>query len=383
MRTLISLLLLLVAVVSVAQAEGDQAYLALLAETKVTKMVGMEMPALPPGMDLSALPPEAAAMFGGGAQRVLNVRLWSPSLAPADAFATITPPAGLKQGNKLDLDLYRPKPEQTTAESGASGDSAYNPDKIEGFTIKIYWGSSETVKPGQPKIIRWDGLSGDQKEAMKKQAREAQNAGSYFYKPNWTTGYWPTKKQPGKIAKDASLVGNYQLTTNYTGNVAIEAPSNVNFLDPFDITSPSLKKEIPLDKAINFAWKQIPNALGLHASIIGMEGKNTLVMWTSSEVYTDAAMFSDMGFLQMAEVREFVKQTIMMKGDTTKVSVPAGIFEKCSMPMMQMVGYGPGAALDKAQPLPRIQTKTSMNLMLGGPGMGNMGGMGDDSEDDQ
>jgi len=82
----------------------------------------------------------------------------------------------------------------------------------------------------------------------------------------------------------------------------------------------------------------------------------------------------DMGFLQMAEVREFVKQTVFMSGDRTKVNVPAGIFENCDMAMFNMVGYGPGAALDKAQPIPRIQTKTSLRITLGGKGMDRLGG---------
>jgi hypothetical protein len=88
---------------------------------------------------------------------------------------------------------------------------------------------------------------------------------------------------------------------------------------------------------------------------MGMEGKNTLILWSSSEVFQEGLM-GDMGFLQMAEVREFVKQTVFMKGDQTKVTVPAGIFKDADMAMFSMYGYGPGAALDKAQPLPRIRS---------------------------
>ncbi len=389
MRTVLVALALLLLCSVVAQAANDQAFLAILAETTSMKMAGMppmpEMPAmpdmkdLPKGIDLSKMPgmkPGGAAIGGmfGGPKRLLNVRLWSPGLAPNDATAYITPPAGLKQGDKLDLELYRPKPEQTSDEGGM-GKGQFDPDAVKDFTIKIYWGSSATVKPGQPKIIRWEGMPAEQKEAMKKEARRQQAMSSYFYKPNWTTGYWPTQKQPGQIAKDASLVGNYQLTTTYTGNVAIEAPSNVDFLAPIDITSPDLAEEVALDQAIKFEWKKIPNALGLHASIFGMEGQNTMIIWSSSEVYNEGMMSTDWDYLQMAEVRAFVQSTVMMPGDKTTVTVPEGIFAKCAMPMMRMIGYGPGAALDKAQPLPRIQTKTTLSVMLGG--MGGMAGMGE------
>lgn len=350
-----------------AKSADDQAYFAILAETKVGRMAGMppmDFGQLPPGIKL---PPEAM-MFSGQAVRLLNIRLWSPSIAAADAAASVAPPSGLKQGDKLILELFRPKEGETGSTDRIKD---FDPDKEpEKFTIKIYWGSSKTVKEGQPKVITWGGLTPAQKEAMKAQAREAQvqAASSYFYKAGWTTGYWPTKKQPGNIAMDASLVGKYALTTNYTGNVEIEAPSNVNFLDGIQMSSPNLEKAIDLNKAVSFAWAAIPNALGLHASIIAMEGKNTMIMWSSSEIFSEMGM-GDPGFMQMADVRAAVEKTLFMAGTRTSVDVPAGIFKDADFVMMNMGGWGPGAALEKAQPLPRIQTKTSLMLMLGGKKM--------------
>lgn len=343
------------------QAMGeDQAYFAIFAETKVGRMAGMpplDLGDLPPGIKL---PPEAM-MFSERPIRTLNIRLWAPTIAPADAKAWVVPPAGLKQGQRLDLDLYRPV-------AGEKGEEVpdFDPDSNpEAFTIKIYWGSSATVREGQPKVFTWSGLDPTQREAMRNRIREAQaSASSYFYREGWTTGYWPTSKQPGSIDMTASLVGKYVLNTTFTGNVEIEAPANVNFLAPIEITSPNLDNEIDLKKSIAFKWKPIPNALGIHAAIIGREGKNTMIIWVSSEVFEDMVM-GDMGFLQMAEVREYVSKNVFMPGDRTNVTVPAGIFANTSFSMMQMTGYGPGVALDKAQPLPRIQTKTSLMLMLG------------------
>ncbi len=340
----------------------DQAYFAILAETKVGRMAGA------PLMDLSRMPkgfklPKEAMMFAGVPTRVLNIRLWSPTIAPKDATAVVAPPAGLGQGAKLNLDLYRA---QDTDTGGKIKD--FDPDSNPEFTIKIYWGSSETVREGQPRVVSWGGLDEDQKAAMREQAREARATNSYFYKAGWTTGFWPTSKQPGQIDKEASLVGKYSLTTNYTGNVEIDAPNNVTFLDPIDITSPNLERKIDLKKFIAFTWKPIPNALGLYSSIFGMEGKSTMILWSSSEVF-EPGLMGNMGFLQMAEVRNYVSRTVFMPGDRANVTVPIGIFQNADFAMMQMSGYGPGAALETAQPLPRIQTKTSLQLMLGGKQM--------------
>ncbi|MCB8932340.1 MAG: hypothetical protein M9921_08750 [Fimbriimonadaceae bacterium] len=357
-----AVLVALVAGALIPCTSDDQAYFAILAETKVGRMAGMppiDIGDLPPGFKL---PPEAM-MFSGKPVRALSIRLWSPSIAPPDATASVVPPDGLKQGKKLDLALYRP---EGTSSGRATQD--FDPDSNPEFTIKIYWGSSETVKDGQPKIIKWAGLTDEQKEAMKQQAREARAGSSYFYKAGWTTGYWPTKSQAGSIDANASLVGKYSLTTSYTGNVEIEAPADVDFLAGIQMSSPNLDKKIDLKKAIKFKWDPIEHALGLNASIIGMEGKNTLIIWSSSEVFAEGLM-GDMGYLQMAEVRDYVEKTMFMAGDRTSVDVPAGIFQNADMAMCTMAGYGPGAALAKAQPLPRIQTKTTLQLMLGGKKM--------------
>ena len=65
-------------------------------------MPPMDLSGLPPGIKL----PPQAMMFSGKANRLLNIRLWSPTIAPANATASVAPPAGLKQGAKLDLELY-------------------------------------------------------------------------------------------------------------------------------------------------------------------------------------------------------------------------------------------------------------------------------------
>jgi hypothetical protein len=326
----------------------------------VMKIAGMEMPDLPPGIQL---PP--GVVLPGQPMRSVDVRLWSPSLAPANATASVAVPAGLKVGPKMDLELYRPSP----AENSGKTQGGFDPDSNPDFTVKMYWGSSETVRPGQPKVFKYGQLTPEQKEEMKRRANEGNpGGGGYFYKPNWTTGFWPTKKQPGKIAADASLTGTYELTTNYTGNVKLDVPAGVEFLNPIELVSPSLKSELALDQAMAFEWKPIPGALGQFASVIAMEGKNTLIMWSSSEVYTEGMAF-DSGFLQMADVKDKVANKIFMPADQVKATAPAGIFKNADFAMLGMAAYGPGAALDKTQPIPRVQTKSSLNAMLGGKAM--------------
>ena len=367
--TLLSLLLLLA--FALAGAAENQAFLGIFAETSVQKMVGMPdmsamMGNLPPGMVLPGMP-----------QRNLTVRLWSPSIAPKDAFARLAVPAGLKQGKQLNLDLYRPT--EVKGKGGNADTGMPDPEQVKDFTIIRYWGSSPTVKPGQPEIIKFAAMAAADKETVRDQARRTQS--EYYYKPDWTTGYWPTAKQPGKITADVVLAGRYDLTTNYTGNVGIDVPETVRFLNPIEFASPNLAQQIDFSKPMVFKWKPIPGVLGYHAAIFAMKGKNTLITWNSSEIKGFESVSTD--YMQMSDVLKYVKSTAMMAGDRIEVIVPAGIFNDCDMVMFTMIGYGTGAALAEGQPLPRVQTKTTVSIMLGGKGMAemDMGNMGDEDEE--
>jgi len=363
--TLLSLLLLLA--FALANAVENQAFLGIFAETSVQKNVGMpdmsemlkNMPAgvpLPVGMVIPGLP-----------KRLLTVRLWSPTIAAKNAIAKLDIPVGLKLGRTLNLELYRPVATQGRNQGGAG---VIDPDQIPDFTIIRYWGSSPTVKPGQPEIITFKDLPPIEQDAAREQANKQSE---YYYKPNWTTGYWPTKKQPGNIDPEASLTGHFALTTNYTGNVEIDVPDTVKILDPIEFSSPKLDTKIDFAKPMVFQWKTIPGVLGYHAYITGMKGQNTLITWTSSEI----KHFDNFGwdYMQMSDVLKNVQTTAMMAGDRTEVIVPAGIFADCDMVNFMMIGYGTGTALPEGQPIPRVQTKTTISIMLGGKLMEDMGGM--------
>ncbi|MGC8666497.1 MAG: hypothetical protein ACP5VE_00075 [Chthonomonadales bacterium] len=352
-----------------SMADDGQAFLGIFAATESMKMAGM--PAipkiqLPPGVQL---PPQAAAALEKftKAHRSLVVRLWSPGIAPDGATATLGIPDGLKLGNTLVLDLYRPKPSKgaADADTGSGEAGIENPDMV----IKQYWGSSPTVKPGQPETIEMKGLADEQKAYMRRGMAAARGRMSYFYKPNWTTGYWPTERQPGRIADDAVLTGHYALTTSYTGNVDIDVPANVSFLPAIELSSPNLEHKINFDEPIVIHWQPIPNILGLHAQIIGMQGRKTIILWDSAETKPPLGFGFQDDFMQMAEVKELVSRSLFMAPDRVEAIVPAGIFKDCDFVMLRMVGYGPGAALEKGQPLPRVQTKTVLTVMLGGKQM--------------
>jgi hypothetical protein len=363
-----------------ADDNPNQAYFAIEAETSDSRAAGLPKIQLPTGIPLPAgitLPPEVRDMLAGSSSRKLSMRLWSPTVAPDGATAAVIPPAGLGQGPRLDLVLYRPKPGDGAGSTLAG--NAGSLGSVGDFTMKFYWGSSKTVRPGQPKIVHVGDLTGDQKAQAEQAIAHAKASTSYFYKPGWTTGYWPTKDQPGKIDDAAALPGTFIVKTNYTGVGLLSVPPDVNFLDKIALTSPDLSRRPDLTQGLPLAWNQIPGLLGMYAIAVGMEGNNTAVIWSSSEV--EAFPFFD-NFLEMAQVRKFVEDQVFMAGDRSACDIPAGIFANADMATLRLVGWGKGAARDNSQPLPRLQTKTTLNVLLGGKlvaafaGFGGFGGFG-------
>lgn len=361
MKTRTTLILVAAAVLAVlllaaglVRAAGTQAYLGIFAETKMMKMP------MPPGMEnidpamLQNNP--ALAQFLGKPTRLLTVRLWSPGLAPANASADLGIPTGLQLGPSLKLSIYRPQAGQTS--SGGEGASGM-PQQMK-FTIKRYWGSSSTVLPGQPEVTSWDSLNPAQQADMQARMKRAPGNESYFYKPDWTTAYWPGAQSQGDVPGAAALPGTYNLTTNYTGNVSMDVPAKVDFLAPIEMSSPTGTPS--LDQSLPFAWKPVAGVLGYHMLMMGMEGKDTLIIWTSADVREDKQINWD--YLPMNEVLDLVASGYMMKGDRTSATVPAGIFKNCQATNLMMVGYGPGAAAAQGQPLPRLQTRTTLNMMF-------------------
>ncbi|MCA1995846.1 MAG: hypothetical protein LDL56_01315 [Armatimonadetes bacterium] len=341
----------------------EAAHLGYFAETSLMRIAGFEMPDLPPGMEMPEMP--GMAFLPGKPQRSLEIRLWSPGVAPKDAFAFVAPPQGLGQGPRLDLKIVRPSKGGEPAE--ADDQDAKGERKPPDFTIKIYWGSSPKVREGQPKVFRFKDLGFGQQAGLLRQWAQAQMAkgASDAARPDATLAHWPSGDKPVRIAPSARLAGTFHLETNYAGQVDLEVPKELDFLAPFDLASPDLSRKPDLSKALALQWKPIPTLLGTHAMIFGMQGQETRILWYAGETWDEKADV-DWDFLQMAEVRRLVEQKVLLKGDATSATVPEGIFRGADFVMLRMTGYGPSVARADVQPVPRLQTKTTLMAILGG-----------------
>ena len=115
---------------------------------------------------------------------------------------------------------------------------------VNGWLIEM--GIGEMPELGGLYDEQFKGLSAEQQGLMRASAAKMRRTNSYFYKPDWTTGYWPAGTQADAVEDDAVMTGHYALTTSYTGNVELDVPANVNFLAPIEMSSPKLEKAVNL-----------------------------------------------------------------------------------------------------------------------------------------
>jgi hypothetical protein len=346
-RFVIPLLCAAAAAAAGAQDAGEKSYLALEATTQTMALPGgLKLPA---GVDLSKLPAEARAAFARFTepQRHLQVRLWSPGAAPSNAKAELAIPPGLQLGPSLPLEINVPKERAEKFDQGRRG----IPEMPE-WEMRQYWKCSQTVLPGQPRVMKSSGLSAADRERYSRL-----RAGMLtLEKPDWTEAVWPNSIDKKSIAaRPGSLQGEHTLKTTYLGNTSFRVTAPVDFLEPVVFQSPESGQKPDLKQHIPISWKPIPNALGYVAMAIAMKGRTTSIIWTSAND-PDAGVHMD--FPDMAQVRQMVEKGQALAPNVTSCNVPAGIFEGCDAVSITVTAYGPGQAFETpGQPAVRVQTR--------------------------
>jgi hypothetical protein len=318
------------------------------------------------GDDGNVVPPELEDFLRRNVRRTLDLRLWTPGLAPAEAKAWVTPPAGLGQGPRLDLALYRPK-------LGDEPPATWQPGYPE-VTVKLYWGSAKTVRAGQPKIFKMKDLSPAQlaRFGMRVHQGGGPDTTEYCCQPGWTTAHWTTPRPLGGTGVPASLGGTFALDTTYAGATKIDVPAGLDFPPPITLTSPDLAARPDLAAGIRLAWTPSPNLLGYNAIAIGGQDESpvgtpdngpqeTVIVWTAAE---EPELDTSDHFLSAEDVSARVANQRFLPGNAAACDIPAGIFAHADFAIVSLTGFGRGATLNGG-PLPaQIQTRTSLRLFL-------------------
>jgi len=263
---------------------------------------------------------------GFGASRSLRLYLNSLQPLPNEPSATHDIPLGQKMGGTLPLLI----PEQKgRAEKGPE-------ERVEKPKLRmlLYWGCSETVGKGQPRIIDTEKMTplafGS---ALKGHTPSPQYPPSP--RAGWIYADWPNKKSSVEIPKDSSLRGIHFVHGNYLPDIKFTIDRRHDFMAPVEFTS--VKGD--LTESVRFMWKDIPTAIGYFATAMAHNEKSgEMIIWSSSAVPDPG--YGLMDYLPSNDVKQFIRDKVVMDPDTTTCAIPKGIFKESNGGMIQFIAYG-------------------------------------------
>jgi len=267
-------------------------------------------------------------MTGVGPKRTLLLQLGAPGTPPAAPEATHDIPPGLEMGKTLPLLI----PER---ERPARGEEPQE-RKAEKPRVRMlfYWGCSEAVRPGQPRVLDTEKMSmADFGRAMA--GRSGSGPAPPSPRSGWAYAEWPNRQDQKDVPKSGSLTGAHFVHGNYSPEIKFSVGERHDFMAPVEFTS----VRGGLADSIAFEWKTIPTAIGYFAMAVGHSEKTgETILWSSSDAQEPG--YGLMGYLPPADVNRFIRDRVVMGPAVTSCRIPRGIFKEAGGAALQFIGYG-------------------------------------------
>jgi hypothetical protein len=258
--------------------------------------------------------------------RIVDIALLNTSKPATEVSQNI--PAGMKMGAALPL----VPPVKTESVRGEERELPQNMERPKG-RILIYWGCSETVRSGQPRIID---LGGDMTKFGS--AFSGRYAPDRSVRVNNQYAVYPNDKNTVNLSKDSSIVGEHQI-------VGEGIPANMRFtLTQSQDVMPAIDLQPSGNPAgsIKLNWQSLGQAKAYFISAFASNG-NDMVLWSSSQS-ADAGM-DLMDYLPNNTIESWLSDRVLLQPTTTSCAVPQGIFAakdggRDGGAMAQMVAFG-------------------------------------------
>jgi hypothetical protein len=195
----------------------------------------------------------------------------------------------------------------------------------------LYWGCSETVRPGQPRVIDF-ATATPAEMANLFQSRRATQRGAHSAAGR---PLWPSKTDRRLVPDDASLVGQH-------------AFSGQGVPDGFRFSIGAAQDIMPAIElsqsegatATLLEWKPVPNARAYFIAATGARGRGSdnfeVVFWTSSELPELGQGLID--YQTNPAVDRWLSEKVLLSPSTTRCAIPKGILGEAGM--MRMIAYG-------------------------------------------
>lgn len=264
---------------------------------------------------------------------------------PAGTEATQSIPTGQNMGPSLVL--LPAQPQARTPGRAPRESSEEVPPQPKG-RILFYWGCSETVRPGQPRVLDFAKAGGEDYGKFM-MGRAVRDTGA---RADPGHAIWPNEKYRQSVPADASLTGQHAVTgEGLPESLKFAIGQQQDFMPKL-----ALNANGGGAGATSLNWASLPTARAYFLNAMsGSEsgGESEMVIWSSSDVPEPG--WGLMDYASNANVDKWLKEKALLPASQTQCAIPAGIFAKAQGGMLRGIAYG--QELNLAHP-PRPTDKT-------------------------
>jgi hypothetical protein len=263
----------------------------------------------------------------------LILQLGSVRHAEGDPAAEHDPPDGLGAGPMLPLVTPQAQPTHEEAEPGPPPQYQQPHGRM-----LIFWGCGEHAGAGQPYVIDFASLTGPAAaqrfaglmHGISVTPMQPPSPGRYA-----TYGEWPNERSDSSVPAEGSLAGPHQVKGNYTPDINFTLAPQQDFLPAFNLTA---NQRNPSGSG-GLGWQGMQGVQGYFATMIGAEGQDQVVMWTSSA--TQAPAFGMPDYLSDGEIARLVANHTLMSPSQTQCTIPVEAMQAAGRGgFFNLVGYG-------------------------------------------
>lgn len=270
----------------------------------------------------------AKAEFGytthGPVGRWMDVTLYtSRNTKLAEALQRVPASTGLAPTLELQAP-EKPKPAPQSDDEPAE----WNYQQPKGKLV-MYWGCSQTVRPGQPKVV--DVSTATLRDMAKFfESRRATKRGAHAAAGR---PVWPSRKDKRVLGERASIAGEHAF-------VGAGVPESFKFRIPAaqDIMAPITVRQTDSGSSLVFEWRAVPHARAYFLGSMGPlpDGKEGMVIWTSSELPDSG--FGLFDYQTNAAVDAWLKDKVLLAPSTTRCAAPKEAAGEGGM--LRAIAYG-------------------------------------------
>jgi hypothetical protein len=310
----------------------------------------------------------ATKMGGGSPGKWLDTALYTRNKPSGTEGMHAIPPV-MNMGPTLPLLPVVP------VASGRSGEEHEGtPEKPKGKLL-FYWGCSETVRPGQPRVVDFSKAAPEEWGRFMA-GRFAPDRGA---KAVPGRSVWPNEQDKQRVPKDASLLGAHEVTGEGVPPGLKFALGDVyNFMPKVNMNTMGDPKA-----SVTVGWQFVANAGGYFLTAMAARGQDEMIIWSSSDQPDPG--WGLMDYVAPAQVKKLIGEKVVLAPSVDHCAIPAGIFGEANGAMVRMIAYGP--ELNVAHPprpanpkapwepdwAARVRIKSTGMTMLGMDGRGGRG----------